>query len=211
MATFSPVTSLDYAKDRTDSLRPQVNVELGEFEHQYTSDFDHYRICMHDLNMVETVGGRTYFIRLELAASVWESVRMKSRYILAAAHNWHGDINTEPLPTELPKDKCDELSMVVPPIPAERHLRFNFLTMNSTPEILKCRVEHWQQIGHQLTAWIDKAKERTDRIEYTTWHWPEEPSEPVPYGERTNWTLDDQEDPHEWTVYEVCGWATRKR
>lgn len=211
MATFAPVTALDYAKDRTDSIRPQVPVELGEFNHQYTSDFGQYRMCMHDLDRIDTVGGPTYYIRAELAACVWETVRMKVRYILAAAHNWRGDVNTEPLPTDLPKEKCDELSMGMPPIPAGRHLHFNFLKLHDKPEVLFARVESWQQIGHQLTAWIDKAKERTDRIEYTTWHWPEEPSEPVPYGERENWTLDDQEDPHEWTVYEVCGWASRKR
>jgi hypothetical protein len=209
MASFAPIGSLDYAVNRRHDPPFQTSVLTSDFEYQHTSEFEFYKICHHDYSQANIFGKVYTTIRPELAGAIWEAVRMKARYIYAAANQWRGDTDYSNLPRTIPEEKLTEIDMLPPPIPPVDYLMENFLAYPETLSTLQLWIEKWQQTGHMLTAWIAKAKERCEKWEVTSWSWPDEPCMPEPYAERVGWDIEQQEDPQDWTVAEALGLATR--
>lgn len=211
MANFPRVQSLDYATEMLYGKPIQSRVVVPDFQFQYSPDFEHYKPCGYDFRKIKIFENEYVMLRPELAAAIWESLKMKYRYVLAAAHDWHGERALTPLPQNIPEAKIRELHMIAPPVPDADELTINFFAFATDMITLRVWIERWQQMSHQLSAWIAKAKERTIALGVTSWVWPEEPCAPTPYAERPEWDLDKQANPEEWTTGEALGFTTRDK
>ena len=176
MATFPEITSLDYVvRKQLDSIiQEPVSAPFHEF--QYTSQFDFYRPCKSDLVYLGPPSTDYVTLRGDLAISIWESLRMKVRYILAAAYRWNGDTATRPLPTYLTDAKLNEIHMLRPALPFLHPLTFNPLLSPGPPAAVFSRVAMWQGRSRMLSAWIGKARLNSNLVPNCSWRWPVSPS-----------------------------------
>jgi hypothetical protein len=175
MALFPPVTSVDYQLSHDGDNVIQAAVSLPQYEFQHSDNFEFYKPGRHDWTSIFLFGKHYFYLRPELADSLWESVRMKCRYILAAAAGWKGDVDSNDLPLTIPDEKYQEISMIRAPIPPDNYLAHNFLKIPGEKVEIESWIERWQQTGHQLTAWTAKAKENCVDLEDCTWKWPIDP------------------------------------
>lgn len=175
MATFPEITSINFSvrKGLHSIIQEPVSIPFHEF--QFTSQFDFYRPCKSDLIYLCPPSNDYVALHNELAISIWESLKMKTKYILAAAHRWNGDIATSPLPTYLSDAKLDEIHMIRPALPFLHPLTFNPLLCPGPPATVLSRVAIWQERSRMLSAWICKARLNSQSVSGCSWRWPVAP------------------------------------
>ena len=101
MALFPEVTGSDFRLQFVHGRLVQGPIEPPEFDFQHSSNFDFYR--PNEFDFVHLDGTDQYvLLRPDLACAFWETLKMKGRYILAAANDWTGDDPSKPLPTTVP-------------------------------------------------------------------------------------------------------------
>ena len=178
MANFPEITFLDFSVRKGLHSATQEPVSFPFHEFQFTSQFDFYRPCKSDLVYLTPPSSDYVVLRSDLAISIWESLRMKTRYILAAAYRWNGDTAASPLPTSLSDAKLEEIRMIKPAIPFLHPLTFNPLLCPGPPATVFSRVAIWQERARMLSAWICKARLNSYLIPNCSWRWP---TSPMPY------------------------------
>ena len=175
MATFPEISFLDFSVRKGLHSTTQEPVSIPFHEFQFTSQFDFYRPCKSDLVYLTPSSSDYVVLRNELAVSIWESLKMKTRYILAAAHRWNGDTAVIPLPTSLPDAKLREIKMIRPALPFLHPLTFNPLLCPGPPTAVFSRVAIWQERSRMLSAWISKARLNSSLVTNCSWRWPVSP------------------------------------
>ena len=178
MANFPEISFLDFSVRKGLHSITQEPVSIPFHEFQFTSHFDFYRPCKADLIYLTPPSGEYAVLRHDLAISIWESLKMKTKYILAAAHRWNGDTATSPLPTELSESKLNEIHMIRPALPFLHPLSFNPLLCPGPPASVFSRVAIWQERSRMLSAWIGKARLNSYLVPNCSWRWP---TSPMPY------------------------------
>jgi hypothetical protein len=175
MATFPDVSAVDFSIRLKDGHLFQGPVPALDCPFQHTANFDFYRPGNFDFITLKTPTQDYAALRSDLAVCFWETLKMKGRYILAAANNWDGSVATEPLPFTIPSEKLREIGMVHPPFPTLHELTYNTLLLPEELPVLRRRIEHWQQNSKQLSAWIARAKINCARLPNCSWVWPDTP------------------------------------
>ena len=141
---------------------------------QFTPNFDFYKPTLHNFYQVDP-SSPYVVLHTELAAALWESLKMKGCYILATANGWKGDSNSPPLPVTILPGKLDEIDMIHPLFPPTPQLTYNFIELLETKEVILQRIEDWQENSRQLTAWISRAKLNSLDNPGHSWLWPAPP------------------------------------
>ena len=100
---------------------------------------------------------------------------MKERYILAAAHDWNGEIASHPLPAFIPDSKFREIHMLRPAFHNSPPLSNIKLFSPAHPNAIRAWISIWQERSRMLSAWIDKAKCNIARVPNCSWKWPASP------------------------------------
>ena len=131
------ILSLDYNLHCHGDQITQNAVFAPEFPFQHTSNFDFYLPGKFDFIYLDAPTNHYAVLHSNLTSSYWESLKMKGRYILFAAHNWNGSSATEPLPISVPDKKLQEISMIPPPFLPLHQLTYNFLLLLESPEVIK--------------------------------------------------------------------------
>ena len=175
MANFPEVTSRDYTLRQTPNGLVQEPVSTLHFPFQHSSNFDFYRPCKFDFIYLDAPINNYAVLRNDLAHSIWESVKMKGRYIIAAAHGWDGDTATYALPTSIPDAKFKEIHMLPPPLMPNQLLAFNKLLFPERPTIICALISALQEQARMLSAWICQAKVNSSRVRNCSWTWPADP------------------------------------
>ena len=173
MASYPEIMALDFTVCLVDGKPVQNPVYVPDYAFQYTANYDHYQLQPHDLLPIKVAGADLVVLRGDVAVCYWESVKMKIRHILAAAQVLDGDFTIGPLPTDLPKSKCNEIGMIPPPFPDPLHLVSNFLLKPEKPEVVKEWVQDWQRTSLMLSAWICEAKLQCNLVPDCSWYWPQ--------------------------------------
>ena len=176
MASFPEISALDFSlvsNPDGDSLI-QSPVQFPDFEFQHTSNFDYYKPCSLDFYFLDSPINRYAVLRSDLASCYWESLKMKCRYILAAATGWDSESNCA-LPTAVPEAKLLEIGMTAPPFPLIHQLTYNFLLLPERPEKIREWICLWQSNSLQLAAWIAQAKVQSKKLPSCSWRWPATP------------------------------------
>lgn len=177
MASFPEISALDFSlvsNPDGDSLI-QSPVQFPDFEFQHTSNFDYYKPCSLDFYFLDSPINRYAVLRSDLASCYWESLKMKCRYILAAATGWDSESNRA-LPTAVPEAKLLEIGMTAPPFPLIHQLTYNFLLLPERPEKIHEWIRLWQANSLQLAAWIAQAKVQSKKLPSCSWVWPVAPN-----------------------------------
>ena len=180
MASFPEISALDFSLTRSGGSFIQAPVEPLIFDFQYSSNFDVYKPCDQDFYFLDSPVNHFAVLRSDLASCYWESLKMKGRYILAAAAGSNDGTVPSPLPATIPEEKLLEIGMIAPPFPPVHQLTYNFLLLPESPEKIREWIELWQQNSRQLAAWIAQAKVQTARLPSSTWTWPIAPHLPYP-------------------------------
>ena len=175
MAHYPEVSALDYSVQFKGGQIVQNRVYVPEYAYQHSANFDHYPPTDHDFNAHPEAGPGFMALRSTLAASYWESLSMKMKYILAAAHGWDGTITTNPLPTTIPTSKLAEIKMIAPQFPSLQLLETNYLAYPGKQSDIKELVEAWQALSLGLSAWIGQAQLNSASVENCSWVWPRSP------------------------------------
>lgn len=175
---FSPITSRDFSLHEEHDTLVQNPVVVPYHEFQHSSDFDHYRPCKFDYFHLDAPANTLSVLRSDLANSIWESLKMKQHYILAAANEWNGDTATSPLPSTIPEDKLREINMVPPVFPTLHQFLFNPFLITGHPDIINAMIAAWQEHSCRLATWISKAKLNSSNMPNCSWTWPSPPSTP---------------------------------
>ena len=191
MATYPEISAVDFSVRIENGQPVQNQVYVPKYAHQYTSNFDQYKPADEDLIPYEGIGPQRYTLRRSLANCYWETVHMKIKYILAAAHNWNSQTATGPLPTTLSKSKLAELGMPPPLFPHTEFLTINFFLAPEKPEIICGWVDTWQAQSLNLSAWIAQARLNSINTLDSTWVWP-----PSPFGVHPLGYPDDVKSDH---------------
>ena len=173
MAYIPDATHIDFNLRREGKHLIQGPVPTLTYPFQFTSNFDYYRPNRHDFHRTDEASPYVV-LRPELAGALWESLKMKGRYILAAANRWTGDASS-PLPATIPIGKLEEIDMVHPPFPPIPQLTYNFMELPETEEVVTQRIENWQENSRQLAVWISQAKLSSLNNPGHTWLWPAPP------------------------------------
>ncbi|KAF8506257.1 hypothetical protein JB92DRAFT_2832963 [Gautieria morchelliformis] len=176
MARFPDVTSLDYITRFDGDRIVQGPVLAPSFPFQHSSEFDFYRPGKFDFIFLDHPEEVYAVLRHDLASCFWESLKMKGRYILAAANDWNGETAENPLPLTIPDEKLAEIGMPHPPFPLIHQLTYNFLLLPESPDVIRGRLATWQDNSRQLAAWIRKAKLKTAVLAKSLWKWPTPPT-----------------------------------
>ena len=176
MASFPEVSALDFSLVSAGDSFVQAPIEPLNFEFQYTSDFDYYRPCALDFYFLDAPLNRYAVLRSDLASCFWESLKMKGRFILAAANGGVKETSTDPLASSIPDGKLQEIGMIHPPFPPLHQLTYNFLLLPESPEKIREWIALWQANSHQLAAWIAQAKVQSAKIPSCSWIWPTSPT-----------------------------------
>ena len=172
MATYPEISAMDFSVRIENGQPVQNQVYVPKYAYQHTPNFDQYKPADEDLVPYEGIGPQRYTLRRSLANCYWETVQMKIKYILAAAHNWHGPIATGPLPTTLSKSKLAEIGMPPPLFPHTELLTINFFLAPEKPEVIRSWVDAWQAQSLNLSAWIAQARLNSINTSDSTWVWP---------------------------------------
>ena len=180
MAYFPEISPLDFALTGAGDAIIQAPVEPPSFEFQHTSNFDYYRPCAQDFYLLDPPTNRYAVLRSDLASCFWESLKMKGRYILAAANGWNGATAEGPLPITIPEEKLREIGMTHPPFPPFHQLAYNFLLLPESPDKIGEWIGLWQNNSRQLAAWIAQARLQSSRLPSCSWSWPATPTDPDP-------------------------------
>ena len=180
MANFPEISALDFSLTGAGDAIIQAPVETPSFEFQYSSNFDFYKPCASDFYFLDVPTNRYAVLRSDLASCYWESLKMKCRYILAAATGLNSGAASSPLPATIPEAKLLEIDMIPPPFPPLHQLTYNFLLLPESPEKIREWIKLWQKNSHQLAAWIAQAKVQTAQLPSSTWTWPTAPHLPYP-------------------------------
>lgn len=175
MANFPEITFLDFSVRKGLHSTTQEPVSIPFHEFQFTSHFDFYRPCKSDLVYLSSSSTDYVILRNDLAVSIWESMKMKTQYILAAAYRWNGDVATTPLPSYLSDAKLDEINMIRPALPSLHPLTFNPLLCPGPSATIFARVAIWQERSRMLSAWIGKARLNSRLVPDCSWRWPTSP------------------------------------
>lgn len=177
MAYFPEISALDFSlvTDPESGSLTQSPIPLLEFEFQHTSNFDYYKPCPLDFYFLDSPINRYAVLRSDLASCYWETLKMKCRYILAAATGWNSESDCA-LPTTVPEAKLHEIGMTAPPFPLIHQLTYNFLLLPERPEKICEWIRLWQANSLQLAAWIAQAKVQSKRLPSCSWVWPVTPN-----------------------------------
>lgn len=182
MATYPEISAVDFSVRIENGQPVQNQVYVHKYAYQHTSNFDQYKPADEALIPYEGIGPKRYTLRRSLANCYWETVQMKIKYILAAAHNWNGQTATVPLPTTLSKSKLTEIGMPPPLFPHTELLTINFFLSPEKPEVIREWVDAWQAQSLNLSAWIAQARLNSMHTENCTWVWPPSPFGVYPLG-----------------------------
>lgn len=115
MAAYPPVTAFDFEAHLENGILMQDLIPMPAYDFQHTAEFDYYRPTIHDYMPYPASGPDQVMLRADLAACLFETYNMKVKYVLAAAHDWNGELTTDPLPSVLPDSKLKEIGMPAPP------------------------------------------------------------------------------------------------
>ena len=182
MATYPEVSAVDFSVCIENGQPVQNQVFVPKYAYQHTPNFDQYKPASEDFIPYEGIGPKRYTLRRGLASCYWETVHMKIKYILAAAHNWNGETATDPLPTTLSKSKLAELGMPPPLFPHTELLTINFFLAPEKQEVIRSWVDAWQAQSLNLSAWIAQARLNSINTADSTWVWPPSPFGVYPLG-----------------------------
>ena len=178
MANFPEITSRDYTLHQTPNGLVQEPVSTLHFPFQHSSNFDFYRPCKFNFIFLDAPINNYAVLHNDLAHCIWESVKMKGRYILASAHGWDGDTANSPLPTSIPDAKLKEIHMLPPLLMPNQLLAFNKLLFPERPTIIRALISALQEQSRMLSAWICQAKINSSRVRNCSWVWP---ADPIPF------------------------------
>jgi hypothetical protein len=193
MATFPEISARDFHTRFDGNRIVQGPVAAPFYPFQHTSNFDYYRPCHFDFCFLNPPHEGMAVLRNDLASACWESLKMKNRYIMAAAHGWKGDGEDEPLPMTIPAEKLVEIGMIYPPFPPVPQLAHNFLLLPESPSTIRARLAMWQENSRQLAAWISKAKLHCALIPNCSWTWPPDPMYSPPARSEPSTEKDEEE------------------
>lgn len=178
MATFTEICALDFNLIPSGDSIVQAPIPLPDFEFQYSSNFDYYKPCMLDFYFLDAPVNRYAVLRSDLASCYWESLKMKGRYILAAANGGRSEFATDLLPSSIPEEKLREIDMIHPPFPPLHQLTYNFFLLPASPAKIREWISLWQSNSLQLSAWIAQAKLQSAKLSTCSWSWPPTPPPP---------------------------------
>lgn len=172
MATFPEITAHNYSVRRGFHSLFQDPILIPRLPFQYTSHFKFYPLGSRDFVYLDPPSHHFATLRSDLAVCLWESLKMKARYILAAARNGDNDSVFDLLITFVPKTKLQEIDMLPPPFPPAYQLTSNPFLRPGHPAVIETWVSSWQMSSCMLTAWIAKAQANSARIPNCSWSWP---------------------------------------
>ena len=175
MATFPAISDRDYSIRQGPYSLEQEPIPVPRFEFQFSSNFDFYPIGKQDFAHLDPPYNLFATIRPDIASCLWETLKMKVRYILAAAHNGNCDAASDLLSTFISSVKLKEINMLPPPFPPAHQLTSNPFLRPGHPAIVDTWVSSWQSNSRMLAAWIAKAQENSIRTTNCTWVWPATP------------------------------------
>ena len=172
MAAFPEITARNYSVRRGLHSLYQEPILTPRYPFQYTSHFEFYPLGSRDFVYLDPPSHHFATLRSDLAVCLWESLKMKVRYVLAAARN--GDCNSvfDLLVTFIPKAKLQEIDMLPPPFPPAYQLTSNPFLRPGHPAVIETWVSSWQMSLRMLTAWIAKAQANSASISNCSWSWP---------------------------------------
>jgi hypothetical protein len=113
MALFSPISAQDYQVSHEGTEIVQAKVTVPKFEFQYSDNFEFFQ----DWTYTNIFGKELASLHPELAASIWETVHMKCRYILVVAISWKGNENDHTLPLHIRTSRFRDINMINLPFP----------------------------------------------------------------------------------------------
>lgn len=175
MASFPVITARDYSIRQGLYALEQEPITVPRFEFQFTSDFDFYPLGKQDFIYLDPPYHQFATIRPDLASCLWETLKMKVRFILCAARNGNCDAATDLLTTFISSAKLRELNLLHPPFPPAHQLTSNPFLRPGHPAIVETWVTSWQTTSRMLTAWIARARENSARVSNSSWVWPSSP------------------------------------
>ena len=175
MATFPTITALDFSVCKGPRSLEQESIPVPRFEFQFTSDFDFYPISKRDFVYLDPPYNHFATLQADIASCLWESLKMKVRYILAAARYGNCDSASDLLTTFISNAKLQEIDMLHPPFPPAHQLISNPFLRPGHPAVVETCVLSWQNSSRMLAAWIAKAQENSARVSYHSWCWPTSP------------------------------------
>ncbi|KAF8508110.1 hypothetical protein JB92DRAFT_3121199 [Gautieria morchelliformis] len=205
MSTFPKISSIDFHTILLKNRLVQGPVPAPSYPFQFTADFDYYKPNKFDFCFLNPPHEGMAVMQNDLASTCWEALKMKTRYIMAAAHGWKGDLEEHPLPTTIPTEKLLEIRMIHPPFPPFQQLSHNFLLLPEMPEVICKRLAMWQNNSRQLAAWICKAKLQSASTPNCSWTWSTSPSSNHSACHRDTTTSDrvTEESSEEWEPYSL--------
>lgn len=175
MATFPNITALDYSVRKGPCSVEQEPIPVPWFKFQFTSNFDFYPLGKTDFVYLDPPYNHFATLQADITSCLWESLRMKVRYILAAACYGNCDSAVDLLSTFISNMKLREIDMLHPPFPPAHQLTSNPFLRPRHPAIVESWVSNWQNTSRMLAAWIAKAQENSTRIYNSSWCWPASP------------------------------------
>ena len=175
MATFPVISERDYSVRPGPYLLKQEPIPLPRFEFQFSSNFDFYPVGKQDYTYLDPPYNLFATIHPDIASCLWETLKMKVRYILTAAHNGNGDATSDLLSTFISSTKLKEIGMVPPSFPPTHQLASNPFLHPGHPTVVDSWVTMWQTNSRMLAAWIAKAQVNSSRVADCTWVWPSTP------------------------------------
>ena len=175
MATFPIISERDYSVRPGPYSLEQEPIPMPRFEFQFSSNFDFYPVGKQDYAYLDPPYNLFATIRPDVASCLWETLKMKVRYILAAARDGNCDAALDPLSTFISSAKLKEINMVPPSFPPAHQLSSNPFLRPGHPAIVDSWVTTWQMNSRMLAAWIAKAQDNSTRVADCTWVWPATP------------------------------------
>ena len=172
MASFPEISARNYSVHRGPHSLVQEPVLIPRFQFQYTSNFDFYLLGKCDFIPLEHPPHHYAVLHSDIAICLWESLKMKVRYILATSRNGNCDAVFDLLSTYIPSAKLQEIDMLPPPFPSIHQLTFNPFLRPGHPAVIESIVSSWQTTSRMLSAWIAKAQENSVRRSSCSWSWP---------------------------------------
>lgn len=180
MATFPTITALNYSVRQGPCSLIQEPVLVPRFPFQFSSNFDFYPLGKQDFDYLDPPSNHFAVVRPDIAACLWETLKMKVRYILAAAHNGNCEAASDLLITFISSAKLKEIDMLPPPFPPAHQLTSNPFLRPGHLISVDAWVSSWQTTSRSLAAWIAKAQENSTRVSNCSWIWPSSPHSITP-------------------------------
>ena len=172
MATFPHITARDYAVRQGPHSLEQEPIPTPRYEFQFTSNFDFYPSGKQDFAYLDPPYNNFATVRSDIASCLWESLKMKVRFVLAAARNGNCDSASDLLMTFISNAKLQEINMIHPPFPPAHQLTSNPFLRPGHPTVVETWVLSWQTTSRMLTTWIAQAQKNSSRVPTCSWRWP---------------------------------------